>query len=279
VTFQPADAPPGFSLFPPEPSRKESLPALAEAGQSATQVSRGRRKAILEPEARPGKGQNMSRRHANPSGLQLAGGKIREFLAVIGRPGYRVDLQEGILPSQESPCHLDGKGEGVAGIFPIRELPCSLPLMVENLCDKWAAYGTSAVTGAGVRWGCRTTRPMRSWGATDDPDLFLGHSFTCSNQRFSSRSCRPLPASSCWTCTTPPPSRWLSRSSAPRCSTWPKPSRRRCGFPQGAAWFEKWSEAAPAAGASLSQSLWYNAGVCFRHRRVRGSSGDGQIRG
>ena len=101
-------------------------------------------------------------------------------LAQKGRVGYQVKAEHGTVTDTEYVLRIDGKGVGFAGevVLP-RRFPVSLPVVVENLCDRW----TSVLYD-------RRTRRMRPLGMTRDAAychraptersgrIFIGHPFT-----------------------------------------------------------------------------------------------------
>ncbi|MCG2660502.1 MAG: hypothetical protein L6437_09685, partial [Kiritimatiellae bacterium] len=109
--------------------------------------------------------------------------KIKAFTGLGGKPEYALRLEKGKIVSQEYICRLDGEKEGVAGIFPVKNLPCTLPVVVENLNDKWAAiyYEREKKRCRPVGLLDNAAYVQLGTGA-EDPHVFIGHPFTCNNR-------------------------------------------------------------------------------------------------
>lgn len=104
-------------------------------------------------------------------------------LAEPGKVSYQVELEQGRIKDQQYVLTLDGQGRGFAGEITLPAgFPVSLPVVVENLNDKW----TSVLYD-------RTAKKLRPLGMFANaaychraPDqrggkIFIGHPFTLSN--------------------------------------------------------------------------------------------------
>ena len=106
-------------------------------------------------------------------------------LAEKGKVAYKLtDIEQGEVSGNEYTLTIDGKGKGFAGTITLSpNMPCALPIIVENLNNKW----TSVLYD-------RDAKKMRPLGMNDNKAychrslkertgrLFIGHPFTLDNK-------------------------------------------------------------------------------------------------
>jgi len=106
---------------------------------------------------------------------------FRDIFALDGSPGYQVSTQDGKVTGQEYVLRIDGDQRGFCGSINLpRNMPAVLPVVVENLNDRWTAVyydrkkNTSRPLGmhAGAAYAHVPPGKLQS-------DIFIGHPFTC----------------------------------------------------------------------------------------------------
>jgi len=117
----------------------------------------------------------------NPSNAMTE--RIKNYMGIGGGPRYKLDLEQGTIISQEFICRLDGRNTGVAGTFPVKGLPCTLPVVVENLNDRWSSilYERNRKRYRPIGMLENAAYVQLGVGA-EDPHLFIGHPFTCDTE-------------------------------------------------------------------------------------------------
>ena len=179
---------PSGSYFTIFPSRQGSATIFSLTDQLCYRY--GRRGHVVwglrDADGQLAAGETLRWRYLSMTGVgkwnasNLMAEKIRDVMGLDGTPGYDLTLEQGELISQQFVCRIDGKGQGAAGTFPVDGLPCTLPVMVENLNDRW-----TAVFYERNRKRCRPIAMHRSVAyaqlgvGAEDTSLFVGHPFTC----------------------------------------------------------------------------------------------------